>query len=131
MYARIPIYGLGRVAMRSIRTKRKMLARLTIVRATPARLIGLRNSMRSRCRGSSWARGTCSVAMFDLGWLRLGGGCWRNGNSALFGFGLSNHRSVESVLIAIVMQRHFSVPPRPVHRIDIGVKEHLIEVPYD
>ena len=63
-------------AMRSIRTKRKILARLTIARATPARLIGLRSSMRSRWQGSSWSGGVCSVAMLDLGrfWLVVGYG---------------------------------------------------------
>src|ERR1700686_2323113 len=118
--------------MASIRTKRKILPRLTIPSAMPARLIGLRNSMRERCHGSCWGGGVCSVSMGssgDCGFvLLLGGGnlsfTWLVGR-------ICAHRSVEAMLIAIMMQGHLSVPPRPVHWVNIGVQEYLVEGPHD
>src|SRR5579863_6947258 len=131
------MYGLALTAMASIMTKRKILARLTIASATPARLTGLRNSMRERCQGSGGAGGIFSVSMISacgFGFV-LGFGWWVGGCNGLF-FGrvtcrFRNHPSVESMLIAVVVQRHFSVPPRPVHGIHVGVEEHLVEVPHD
>src|ERR1700687_156825 len=118
--------------MASIRTKRKMLARLTIASAMPARLIGVRNSMRERCHGSCWGGGVCSVSVGSSGGcgfvLLLGGG------SLSFTWLVRRicvQRSVEAMLIAILMQGHLSVPPGPIHWVNIGVQEYLVEVPHD
>src|SRR5271167_3482165 len=117
------------MAIASMMTKRKMLARPTIASAMPARLIGLRNSMRERCQGSTRGGGVFSVSIFHPcgcglffghGWL-IGGLSARCGHAC----------AVESVLIAVVVQSHFSVPPCPVHRIYVRVEEHLVEVPND
>src|SRR4051812_7261467 len=35
------------------------------------------------------------------------------------------------MLFLIMMKRHFSVPPGPVHRVDIRIEEYLVEVPDD
>src|SRR6266566_5390390 len=118
--------------MASMMTKRKMLARLTIASAMPARLIGLRSSMRERCHGSAEGGGVFSVSMFHtcgFGFLLVMRRGFNNGNWLIRSFG--DHRSVESMLFAIVVQRHFSVPPRPVHGINIRVEKHLVEVPDD
>src|SRR5579863_6329647 len=109
-----------------------MLARLTIASAMPARLMGLRSSIRSLCRGSSASGGVFSVSMLDLGRFRLldrvavrvcdfGGSASR----------LDQSFCIEAVLLLIVMQRHLTVPPGPVHGINIRIEEHLIEMPDD
>src|SRR5215469_5484078 len=97
-----------------------MLARLTIASATPARLTGLRNSMRNPRLGSTSAGGVLSLSMLDLGGL---GFCLRLAGD------LDQRILIQAMFLAIVAQGHRSVPPSPVHRIDIGVKEYLIEVP--
>src|SRR5215472_14746348 len=43
---------------------------------------------------------------------------------------LEQRLAVQPVLLPIWFERHFAVPPGPVHRIDIGIKHYLIEVPY-
>ncbi len=35
------------------------------------------------------------------------------------------------MLVAVVVQRHFSIPPGPVHRVNVGVEEYLVKVPHD
>src|SRR5271167_1838896 len=101
--------------------KMKMLARLTMASATPARLTGLRISMRDQCQGSACGGGVvCLVSMLgacDFGCFLAGGFSFRG-----FDRGFRDHLAVQSVLVAIVVQRHFSVPPRPVHRIDVRVE---------
>src|SRR5579862_662839 len=107
-------------------TKRKMFARPTMARATPARLTGLRSSMRSRCLASGSAGGVFSVSMLDLSEF----GVVSVGIRGFAQSDLTQRLAVEAVLIAVVVQRHFSVPPRPVHGIDIRIEEHLVEVPH-
>src|ERR1700722_12317036 len=110
--------------------KRKMLARLTIPSATPARLMGLRSSMRNPCRDSC-CDGVWSVSM---GMARDCGLFFLLFCFLLWPFDLAcavgDRRAVESMLVAVVVQRHLSIPPRPIHRIHIRVKKYLIEVPY-
>src|SRR5450631_3243926 len=48
------MYGLAWSATRSITKKRKMFARLTSDRATPAMLMGLRSNRRNRVQRLSW-----------------------------------------------------------------------------
>src|ERR1035437_5932668 len=52
----------------------------------------------------------------------------------LFCFGLcirlSDGVRIQSMLVAIVLDWHLPVPPGPVHRIDIGIEEDLVEVPH-
>src|SRR5579864_3683013 len=121
------MYGLALVAIWSISTKRKMLARLTMASATPARLTGLRSSMRNLCRASCWGGGMGSVSM------------WCSGDHAFdcgFALGLcggglvKRFDSIQSVLVLIMMQRHFPVPPGPVHGIHIRIEKYLVEVPH-
>src|SRR5579864_9535075 len=100
--------------------KIKTLARLTIARATPARLMGLRIIMRERCQGSTAAGGVLSVSMVDLS--DLGFFCFFDGRCSGFSGTLPDRGFVESVLFAVVMQRHFAIPPRPIHRINIRVE---------
>src|ERR1700739_3510828 len=38
---------------------------------------------------------------------------------------------VQSVLLAIVFEGHLSIPPGPIHGVDIRVEENLIEMPDD
>src|SRR5580704_5283928 len=122
-------------------TKRKMLARLTIARATPARLMGLRSSMRERCQGSCGSGGVFGVfsvsmvSLCDFGcifWLdrdvHPAGPAGRH-HRRFPGLAL-NQNGVESMLIAVMVQGHFSVPPGPVHWVHIRVEEHLVEVPH-
>src|SRR5665811_1323663 len=96
--------------------KRKMLARLTIASAMPARLIGFRNSMRERCQGSTGGGGVFSASMFHLfGFsLLLGRDFRRFQDCARVVDRLGDRRAVQSMLVLVVVQRHFSVPPRPV-----------------
>src|SRR5579872_5616627 len=112
----------------SIRTKMKIFARLTMASATPARLIGLRSTMRNPCFGSTCSGGVFSVAMLDLSgfgiFVRVDV-CRRVPAIGPFDYWMD----IKPVLLAIVMQRHFSVPPGPVHGVHIGIKEYLIEVP--
>ncbi len=35
------------------------------------------------------------------------------------------------MLFALVVERHFAIPPGPVHRIDVGVEKHLVKVPHN
>src|ERR1700739_5136311 len=107
-------------------TKRKMLARPTMARATPARLTGLRSSMRSRCLASGSAGAIFSVSMLDLS--EFGVGVF--GIRRLVQRDIGQHLAVETMLIAVVMQRHFPVPPRPVHGIDVRIEKYLVEVPH-
>src|ERR1019366_4714401 len=37
---------------------------------------------------------------------------------------------VQLVLVAIVLGGYAAVAPRPVHGIDVGIEEHLVEVPH-
>src|SRR5579872_561223 len=104
-----------------------MFASPTIAKARPARLMGLRISMRDLCHGSTGAGGVLSVSMLNLGCLGFLG-LFHAGFGSLSGT-LHQSRMVQSVLFAVVVQCHFAVPPGPVHRIDIGIEEHLIEVP--
>src|SRR5580692_3931685 len=104
--------------------KRKILARLTIASAPPARLMGLRSSMRNPCRDSC-----CGVRSVSMGMARDCGLFF-----LLFCFlgwlfdlacAVGDRRAVESMLVAVVVQRHLSIPPRPIHRIHIRVKKYL------
>src|SRR5215831_8538003 len=106
----------------------KMFAMLTIAKATPARLIGWRSSIRSLCRGSTSGGGVLSVSMLDLGLL------------CLFRFpvricsverNLLQRCVVQAVLLAVMVHGHFAIPPRPVHGIDIRIQKYLIEVPHN
>src|SRR6266568_874241 len=110
--------------MASMMTKRKMLARLTIASAIPARLIGLRSSIRERCHGSTGGAGLFSLSMLDPchGRLILGCGFTRDGRNDRS----SNYGGVESMFVLIVVQRHFSIPPCPVHGVNIRIEEHLV-----
>src|ERR1051326_2219925 len=119
------------MAMASIRTKRKILAMLTIARATPARLMGLRSSIRERCQGSTGGGGAFSVAMRDLSRFRLFFHYVCLPGRVVIAVRVRQNLVVKTVLFAVVMQRHFSVPPGPVHRVHIRVKEDLVEVPND
>src|SRR5581483_12405820 len=114
-----------------MRTKRKMLARLTMASAIPARLTGLRSSMRNPCLASgSWGE-TCSVSMLDLS--RLGFRFRRSFRFDYFGCragAFNQRRCIQAMLFAIVVQRHFAIPPRPIHGVDVWVEEYLIKVPY-
>src|SRR5579862_3385637 len=119
------------MAMASIRTKRKILAMLTIARATPARLMGLRSSMRERCQGSVGGGAGFSVAIRDLSWFRLFFHYVCLPGRVVIAERVRHDFVVEAVLVTVVMQSYFSIPPGPVHRIHIWVKEDLVEVPDD
>src|SRR5579864_7524028 len=111
--------------MESMMTKRKMLARLTMASAMPARLIGLRSSMRETCQGSTGGGGVFSLSMF----CPSGFGFFLLGSDFYFVVGwlvgrFRNCRDVETMLVLVVVPRHFSIPPRPVHRIDVRIQEH-------
>src|SRR5579864_6980588 len=116
--------------MASTSTKKKMFARLTSPSATPARLIGLRNNMRSRCQGSTACGGDLSSFMLHLCGLFFLRRRWHRTLvlGGTFDFLLKNG-GIQCVLLSIMVQRHFTVPPRPVHRIHIRVEEYLIEMP--
>src|SRR5579859_7414509 len=103
------------MAMVSIRTKRKMFATLTIARATPARLIGLRSSIRERCQGSTVGGGVFSVAMRGLNRFRFFVHYVCLPGRVVIAERVRQNVIVQAVFFAIVMQRHFSVPPGPVH----------------
>src|SRR5262249_147636 len=36
---------------------------------------------------------------------------------------------IEPVLLAIMFERHLAVPPRPIHRLEVRINEHLDEMP--
>src|SRR5579864_2314606 len=113
-----------------MRTKTKLLHRLTMASAMPDRLIGLRSNMRETCQGSTGGGGFFSVSMFcpsSFGFFMLDSDFyfivgWLVGR-------LRDCRDVETVLVLVVVPRHFSIPPRPVHGVNIWVEEHLVEVP--
>src|SRR5579871_1012865 len=122
----MPMYGLGFVAMTSIRTKRNMFARLTSTSAIPARLMGLRSSIRRPCLASTVPLGDFSSSMFSL-----------RDFFFVLGFGLPEGAvcfvqclAVQSVFLLVVVQWHFSVPPGPVHRVNIGIQKYLVKVPH-
>src|SRR5580693_740751 len=120
------------MAMASMMTNRKMLARLTITSAMPARLTGLRSSMRERCQGSTAGGGVFSVSMFNPCGFRffLGAGFSQGGFAGRLGDPCcSVPSSVPTMLLTAVVQRHFPVPPCPVHRIHVWIEERLIEMP--
>src|SRR5579883_1233989 len=39
--------------------------------------------------------------------------------------------SIQSVLRSIMFDRHLPIPPCPVHRVNLRIKDNLIEVPHD
>src|SRR5437588_8300513 len=50
--------------------------------------------------------------------------------SLFFPGGFEKGYSIEFVLFAVMFERHLSVPPCPVHWVNIRIKEDLIKVPY-
>ena len=116
--------------------KVKILARLTIASAMPARLIGIAQQHAQNGARVLQGFGVCSVSMLvlcDLGFV-FGGLRFPRPASSFDWRGrcfLDRRFAVQSMLVAVMMQSHLSVPPRPVHRINVRVKEYLVEVPDD
>src|SRR5436305_14427422 len=104
-----------------MRTNRKMFARLTRASAIPARLMGLRSSMRNLCLGSGSEGEICSVSMLDLSGLGFLFRSWFWG----FGYGgnFQQRCFIQAMLFAVLVQRHLAVPPGRVHGVDVWVKE--------